>query len=71
MGKRMIILEEEISIDVYELCRRLRDQAHSISMGSDAVDRIEWKAARVIDRLLYDIDRIKKEHNGSTKKFCG
>lgn len=60
MKKRMVIINEEISIDAYDLCNQLKDQARSMSSGSDCIDRVEWKAANVIKRLLYDIDEAKE-----------
>jgi len=47
-------LHEELALNAGELCNKLREQARSAGVGSAAVDTLEWKAAMVIEKLLFE-----------------
>ena len=47
-----VVLREEDSLDADDLCAKLYDEARRIGPGSGAVDRLEWRAADVIQQLL-------------------
>lgn len=48
-----LILREEESVDTTKLCEELREQARTSCHGnSNTVDRLEWIAAKVIEKLV-------------------
>ena len=62
MNKYKVIIQPEVSEDAVLLCKQLREQAlKTCCGGSDAVDRIEYKAATVIEALI----RKKLERDGN------
>ena len=57
-----VVLREEESVETTLLCEQLREQARTACRGnSDTVDRLEWKAARVIEILERDSGESRRD----------
>ena len=55
-----VVLQKEESVDADALCEQLREQSRRATGDSSAVDRLEWKAARVIEALLRERNGIDR-----------
>lgn len=55
----LLILQREESVDTVVLCHELRERARRATASSAAVDRLEWRAARAIEALVYEVQQLK------------